>query len=74
MGKVISFIVGTIFWLGMFESNLIKPLAVLPVSQVMDALFVGDYLLWIVSVLAVAGLSRLMDLWLASRRTRSAIR
>lgn len=73
MGKVMEFMAGTILWLGLFESALIKPLAVLPVAEVMSALFVSDYLLWAASVLVVMGLSYSLDRWLASRRVKTAI-
>lgn len=74
MGKLIEFIAGTIVWLGLFAPALIKPLAALPVSDVLSTLFVSDYLLWLACVLAVMGLSYSLERWLASRRAGAAIR
>lgn len=49
----VKLVLATIVWLGIFESHLIQPIAVLPLSYVLEALTLPDFFLWFGCFLAV---------------------
>lgn len=61
MKNLINFILAIIIWLGLFEVSLIQPLAVLPITTVLEHLTAVDYLLLAFCFIVVSVATSLFD-------------
>jgi hypothetical protein len=72
MTYLFNFLIAVFVWLGLFNIELVSPLINQPLSTVLSMLTAGDYLLLVVTFIAVSGVLQMFDRIMEQRKRRSA--